>query len=95
MVLGSQAMYDDFTRWPVLELEQESLQHGLHCPHKYRNFMSVRVVAWEQDDGALVVGVVDVRANWPSAADDVVDGQGQGMSPGAGEQQGRSVHGIY
>jgi len=46
------------------------------------------------DDGALVVGVVDVRANLPSAADDVVDGQGQGVSPGAGEQQGTSVHGI-
>ena len=37
VVLGSQAMYDDFTRWHhgVLELEQESPQHGLHCPHAH------------------------------------------------------------
>jgi len=35
VVLGSQAMYDDVARWHVLELEQESPQHDLHCPHAH------------------------------------------------------------
>jgi len=35
VVLGSQVMYDDLPLWHVLELEQESPQHGLHCPHAH------------------------------------------------------------
>jgi len=36
VVLDSQATYDDFARWHVLELEQESPQHDLHCPHAHK-----------------------------------------------------------
>ena len=30
-VVGFQALFHDFARWHVLELEQESPEHGLHC----------------------------------------------------------------
>ena len=46
MVLGSQAMHDDFARWHALELEQESPQHGLHCPHAHTNTKTLYQLVW-------------------------------------------------
>jgi len=37
VVVGFQAFFHDFARWHVLELEQESPEHGLHCPHAHTN----------------------------------------------------------
>ena len=37
VVVGFQALFHDSARWHVLELEQESPEHGLHCPHEHTN----------------------------------------------------------
>jgi len=47
VVVGSQALFYDFARWHVLELEQESLEHGLHCPHAHTNTATLcQFVLW-------------------------------------------------
>jgi len=46
VVVGFQALFHDFARWHVLELEQESPEHGLHCPHAHTNTATLCQFVW-------------------------------------------------
>jgi len=75
VVVRFQALFHNFARWHVLELEHESLEHGLHCPRAYRNFMSVRVVAWAQNKGTHDAEVHPCRAQHLSQSSSLATNQ--------------------